>query len=107
MPTAPNRTSEYEISVAVLQILIDRPDGAATLPELRRFLPRHIDFTDDDNELSDKRPGEHKWEQVLRNIQPHHDTPGNFIFEGYLRHLDGGGYAITAAGRRFIAKPDE
>ena len=107
MPTAPNRTSEYEISVAVLRILIDRPDGAANLPELRRLLPHYIAFTDGDNELSNTRPGERMWEQVLRNIQSHYDTPENFISEGYLRHLDGGGYAITAAGKRFIAELDE
>lgn len=102
MPTAPNRTSEREISIAVLQILIGCPSGAATLPELRQQLPHHIAFTDEDNELSDTRPAERMWEQVLRNIQSHHDTPGNFIYEGLLRHLDGGGYAITAAGRRFV-----
>lgn len=106
LPNHDNRTTEYDLSVAVLRILLTRPDGAATLPELREELPRHIVFTDGDLEFSPTRPGERLWEQLLRNIQSHHASPGNFIYEGFLRHIEGGGYAITEAGREFIVSMD-
>ena len=97
-----NRTTEYEMSVAVLQILRSWHSEEATLAELRSEIPKHIELTEADNEYSGTRPGERRWEQLLRNIQSHHNSPNNFIHLGYLRHIEGGGYAITDAGRDFI-----
>ena len=107
LPNEADRTTEHDLSVAVLRILLDRPDGMAMLPELREAIPHYIELTEDDMEFSTSRPGERLWEQLLRNIQSHHETPGNFIREGFLTHIDGGGYAITDTGRTFVASLDE
>ena len=96
------RTSEYEISVVVLHIASERPDGYVTLNELREIVPNRIDLTKGDMKPSLTRPKERLWEQQLRNIRSHKDTATNFIFLGYLEHYPGGGYRITDAGREFL-----
>lgn len=105
MPSKIGRTTEYEMSVAVMRIAATKHGGYATMDELRDEIPNFINLTPGDNEYSTTRPGERLWEQLLRNIQSHHTSTTNFIFLGYLDHIRGGGYAITDAGRELLETP--
>ena len=107
MPNAQGRTTEFEMSTAVLRILRDTPGGWMNLDDLRNQVPGYTELTEGDRALSDTRPGEALWEQLLRNIQSHKENPNNFINLGYLEHVDGGGYAIPDAGREFLESLEE
>ncbi len=96
------RTTEYEMSVAVMEIAATKPGGYVTLDELRAEIPNYVDLTPGDSAYSSTRPGECMWEQLLRNIQSHHSNVSNFIALGYLDHIKGGGYTITDEGREFL-----
>ena len=102
MPNKVGRTTEYQMSLAVMQIAATKPGGCATLDELRSEIPSYIALTPGDNDYSSTRPGERMWEQLLRNIQSHHNSKSNFIQLGLLDHVAGGGYAITDAGRDLL-----
>ena len=106
MPSKIGRTTEFEMSVAVLRYLHHQPDGEASQEELRAAIPHYIDLTDGDMEDSPSRPGEQRWEQIMRNIQSHYVSPNNFINLGYLEHVPGGGLRITPEGYEFISKLD-
>ena len=102
MPSKVGRTTEYEMSVAVMEVAATKPGGYASLDELRAEIPNYTDLTPGDNMYSNTRPGERMWEQLLRNIQSHHTNSSNFIELGYLVHIKGGGYTITDEGREFL-----
>ena len=106
MPSKVGRTTEFDMSVAVLRHLNAQPNGVAGLNELRAAIPNHIMLTVGDMEFSTTRPGERLWEQLLRNIQSHKKTSTNFIRLGYLEHVPGGGYRITEKGRDFVKDQD-
>lgn len=106
MPNKQGRTGEREMSLAVLRYLRHQPHGEASQEELRAAIPHYIDLTDGDMEDSPTRPGEQRWEQIVRNIQSHKDSPNNFINLGYLEHVPGGGLRITTEGHDFISKLD-
>jgi hypothetical protein len=96
-----DRTSEPEISVAVLRICADTPDGRATTAWLKKQIPDYINLTAEDRAQSPTRPNEEVWEQIVRNIVSHRKTQGNIIAEGYAEHLPGK-IAITQAGRTHL-----
>ncbi len=98
MPDDQNRTTEAEISWVVLGILYQSPVGEMSVHDLIRLIPGSISLTGEDRKHSSTRPNEELWEQRVRNIQSHYKTPGNFIAEGFLEHIDSG-YRITDAGR--------
>jgi hypothetical protein len=100
------RTTEREISTAIMQIAAEREDGYVTLNELREEIPKRINLTAGDKQPSQTRPGELLWEQLLRNVQSHHNSKGNFIHEGYLEHIKGGAYRITEKGREALGRYD-
>ena len=106
MPSKLERTTEYEMSLAVLRYLRRPPQGEASQEELRAVVPHYIDLTDGDMEASPTRPGEQRWEQIVRNIQSHKDNPNNFINLGYLERVPGGGLRMTPAGYEFISEFD-
>ena len=106
MPNARGRTTEFEVSVAILRYLSTQPDGCASLEEIRMAIPYYIPLTRGDLEYSTTRPGEQLWEQLVRNIQSHHTSPNNFIRLGYLEHVPGGGYGITQEGREYLNEND-
>ncbi len=98
MPDHLDRTTELELSRAVLTILAERRSGAASVGELIREIPQHLRLTDADMEQSGTRPNEAVWEQRVRNINSHKGVQGNYIYEGYLEAIRGG-LKITDAGR--------
>ena len=104
MPSKLGRTTEHDMSVAVMKIAATKSNGYVPLDELRSEIPNFVDLTSGDSEYSGTRPGERLWEQLLRNIQSHHTNSNNFISLGYLDHIKGGGYAITDEGREYLKK---
>ena len=97
-----SRTTEFEISIATLQVANTKPNGIASFDDLRSEIPLYINLTQGDLQYSSTRPGERLWEQLIRNIQSHHNSDGNFIALGYLEHVRGVGYRITSAGRSYL-----
>lgn len=101
MPDSNNRTTEAELSEAVLHILAESPDGEASYATLIKELPNRINLTAEDKTGSQTRPSEAVWEQRTRNITSHHASSENFIARGLLQSIPGG-LRITDAGRRHI-----
>ncbi len=97
------RTTEVEISEAVLRILSGRPSGEATIAYIKKKIPSVINLTAGDCEQSVTRPNEELWEQLVRNIVSHKGSEGNYIAEGYLTAPSRGKLRITNAGRDKIA----
>ena len=106
MPSKIERTTEYEMSLAVLRYLRHQPYGEAGQEELRAAIPHYIDLSDGDMDDSPTRPGEQRWEQIVRNILSHKASPNNFVNLGYLEHVPGGGLRMTPEGYEFISKLD-
>jgi hypothetical protein len=99
MPDGNNRTTETELAKVILEILYKHSKGEMRVRDLIREIPKRIDLTEEDQQQSETRGNEEIWEQRVRNIQSHHDVPGNYIHEGFLEHVKGG-LRITEAGRK-------
>lgn len=95
------RSTEHEISMAVLRYLSTIPSGRATISQIKRHLGNFIQLTGPDLEQSLTRLNERVWEQQVRNIVSHRETEGNFIAEGYLSHSPRS-LEITESGRRHL-----
>jgi hypothetical protein len=85
-----SRITEAEIADIVVQILADRPNRRATIKELVDGIPNHVTLSAEDLAPSPTRNNEAVWEQQVRNITSHKDSPGNAIFEGRLVAVPGG-----------------
>lgn len=92
------KTTEQELSYAVLRILSEIESGSATYAELIIKIPSYIELTDADKAPSETRENEQLWEQRVRNITSHKDSANNFIYLGYLESVDSG-LRITDYGR--------
>jgi hypothetical protein len=84
------RKTEAEIAAAVIAILKDRPNGRATIADLIDEIPNRIRLDTEDLAQSPTRPNEKVWEQQVRNITSHKDSPGNAIHDGKLVAIPGG-----------------
>jgi hypothetical protein len=84
-----SRVTEAEVAEAVENILHDGP-GQASIQELIREIPNRITLSAEDLKPSPTRRNEALWEQQVRNITSHKDSPGNAIFEGKLAAIPGG-----------------
>ena len=91
------RVSETEVEIAVVKYLYGLAGHTATIREIKKALPNFLDLSTADRRQSDTRPSEELWEQQVRNIVSHRNTPGNFIFEGRLEHAPGR-LTLTPAG---------
>jgi glycine cleavage system pyridoxal-binding protein P len=98
MPDNHNRTTEAELSKVVLEILYQSGSGEMSVHDLIRDIPKYVNLTTEDRQQSETRENEEIWEQRVRNITSHHESPGNFIAEGFLEHIKGG-LRLTEAGR--------
>jgi hypothetical protein len=92
------RSTETQVSEAVVQVLSTVAGGEATIKTLKQQLPNVLQLSDADLTPSVTRPGEALWEQQVRNIVSHRGTPGNFVHEGLLEYRPRR-LALTAAGR--------
>ena len=96
------RTGEAEISEAVLRILSGAHNGEATISHLKNRVPHLVKLTEGDKDISDTRPNEQVWEQIVRNIVSHKKTSGNIIAEGLAKCVSRGRLRITDAGRAHV-----
>jgi hypothetical protein len=74
------------MSIAVLRILADSPDGEASIRKLKKQIPDYVRLSEGDLKASLTRRGEALWEQIVRNIVSHKKVAGNLIAEGYVEH---------------------
>lgn len=93
-----NRASELDIAFGVLVIAAFQANGVATFRRLRLEIPIHVRLSDFDLAESITRPNEENWIQRLRGIRENANSPGNFIYEGYLAHIPHVGFRITPLG---------
>lgn len=84
------RITEAEIADIVEVILEDMPNGQATIAELVAEIPNRVRLSTDDLAPSPTRPNEAIWEQQVRNITSHKNSPGNAIYDGRLVSIPGG-----------------
>jgi hypothetical protein len=96
------RSSEAEITEAVLQVLASSPNGELTTSQIVKRVPKYINLTDGDLVGSETRQHEAVWEQIVRNIVSHKTTEGNAIAEGLLNIPSRGKMRITEAGRLHV-----
>jgi hypothetical protein len=85
-----SRITEGEIADIVEAILAERPNGEATIAELVAEIPNRVTLSAEDRVRSTTRPNEAMWEQQVRNITSHKDSPGNAIHDGRLVAVAGG-----------------
>lgn len=83
------RITESEIAEIVVAILEDG-SGEATIAELVAQIPNRVTLSAEDLAPSPTRPGEALWEQQVRNITSHKNSPGNAIHDGKLVAIPGG-----------------
>ena len=95
-------TVEEKITRGVLQIAAGQANGLATFKRCYKEIPSVVKLTASDVAPSSTRPGEPMWHQIVRNIKSHSPDLGTAIAEGWLIHVPGVGYRITAAGRKQI-----
>ena len=86
MPTI----TEAEIAKVVVTYLTEKTTREATIAELIKEIPNRVRLSEDDLRRSQTRPNEAIWEQKVRNITSHKDSPGNAIYEGKLIATAGG-----------------
>jgi hypothetical protein len=84
------RKTESEIAAVVIAILKDRPNGRATIADLIAEIPNRIRLEPEDLAQSPTRRTEKVWEQQVRNITSHKESPGNAIYDGKLVAIPGG-----------------
>ena len=95
-------TDEHEISLAVLRYLNQLHGGGASVSQIKRQLPNHINLTDADREQSGSR-NEERWVQRMGNIVSHRNTPDNIINDGLVTYRRNW-LAITDAGRNYLKR---
>ena len=84
------RITEAEIADVVVEILQDRPHGRSSIADLVDEIPNRIELSAEDLAMSQTRNNERVWEQQVRNITSHKESPGNAIYEGRLVAVPGG-----------------
>jgi hypothetical protein len=99
MASKPGEITEEEVALIAVQVGAERSDGIVSYDDLREEVPRRYNLSASDLMQSVTRPSECVWEQKIRNIKSHCESPGNYIHEGYLEHVPSVGYRITARGR--------
>jgi hypothetical protein len=97
------RVTETHVANASLKYRATLPSGTATISKIKQELPTYIDLSEADRAISDTRPNEQVWEQLLRNIVSHRGSNGNFIFDGLLEY-EPRRLRITDAGRSHLQK---
>ena len=87
---AGRRITEAEIADVIVEILQSMKGGRATIGTLVAAILRRLALSLADMVRSRSRPDEQVWEQQVRNVVAHRNIPGNAIFEGRLRKVNGG-----------------
>lgn len=92
---------ERDVAIGVLQIAASH-GGLCTFKRAYQEIPNYVSLSPDNLAVSTTRPGEVMWQQLVRNIKSHDQSPGNFIADGYLVHVPSVGYRITSLGEQFL-----
>ena len=87
------------MAIAALRVAASQPGGEASTTLLKEEIPKYVNLTDGDREMSDKRPREQMWQQIVGNIVSHRRS--NIIREGYAEYT-GDGIRITEAGHAHL-----
>lgn len=95
---------ESDIAFGIMQIAASRPNGLCTYKQAYQQIPGVVRLSAANLAPSQTRQGEPMWHQLVRNIQSHHATVGNFIQLGYLQHVRGVGFKITPLGMSMLTK---
>jgi hypothetical protein len=85
-----DRVTEHDVADAACKVLAGEQNRTATIKKLVKEIPNFLKLSAADLKQSTTRPNEAIWEQQIRNIQSHHKSPGNFIYEGFLERIKGG-----------------
>ena len=93
----PGRVTEHDVADAACKVLATEAAREASIQTLVREIPKVLKLSAVDLAQSPTRKNEAIWEQQIRNIQSHHDSPSNFIYEGFLEQITGG-LRLTDAG---------
>ena len=104
MASKQGEITEEAVAIVVVQIASEQSNGIASYDRIRQELPGRYRLSASDVTQSVTRSNEAAWEQKIRNIKSHSQSPGNFIYEGYLEHVPGIGYRVTDRGRRFAQR---
>jgi hypothetical protein len=104
--TDADRTSEIEIAIGALQIMRDL-GGEASIARIKESIPDYVELTAADKAVSQMRPREPLYAQIVGNIVFHCASAGNIIFERYAVYDE---YkkvlSITDAGRAYLENKD-
>ena len=84
-----SRITEAEIAEIVVAIL-EEGVPEMTIAQLVAEIPNRVRLSAEDLAPSPTRPGEAIWEQQVRNITSHKNSPGNAIHDGKLVAVPGG-----------------
>ncbi len=104
MSNIADRSSEYDISIAVMKYLRGITSKSATTSDVKKNVPNFISLTVEDKQTSETRENEQVWQQVVGNIVSHRkDSNSNFINRGLLDY-DGKLLSITPEGELFLSK---
>ncbi len=97
-----SRITEAQIGEAALKVAATKPNGEASIADLKKEIPDHVNLSAEDQVQSVTRPNEEMWEQQIRNLVSHRNAEGNIIQEGYAEYIDGG-IRITDVGRKRVS----
>lgn len=104
MPSKENRSSEHDIAYAAMKYLDTLPGKTAATSDVKQHIPNFIELSPEDREVSETRPNEELWQQVVGNIVSHRkDSPDNFINRGLIDY-DGKNWTLTNAGANYLGK---
>lgn len=96
------RDLEADVSVAMLRIAANQPNGVVSNDELKRAVPGYIVWNMDLAKTEPVRSPEF-WEQLICGIFNNRMAHGNIIREGYAsHHPDWGLFRITKDGVEFL-----
>jgi hypothetical protein len=84
------RITEGEIADIIVEILKGRAHKRASIADVIEEIPNRVTLSAEDLAMSPTRPNERVWEQQVRNITSHKNSPGNAIHEGKLVAVPGG-----------------
>ena len=85
-----SRITETEIADIVEAYLKEKSSGRANIQELVKAIPGRVTLSAEDLAQSPTRRNEAIWEQQVRNITSHKESPGNAIYGGKLVAISGG-----------------
>ena len=85
-----SRITESEIAQIIEAYLKEKTSGQASIKELVREIANRVKLSSEDLAQSTTRSNEAVWEQQVRNITSHKNSPGNAIYEGKLVAIPGG-----------------